>query len=350
MSAAVPIKKKQLKHKRRYCRTPGCSNIVKSQGLCQRHGAKPRMCKVPNCPKQAQGNFDGMCKAHFKAHKLAQTPLPQPPAATAPPPPPAGETVYDRIIPSSIGWFGNSADMPLIAHLRRGFDDNLPSAWHRNDERRARGLWPVHNPATQLESWERELVWTEILLLTGNPEASFRHLARGWGRDKGFHMVLAQFICERQGNVERKQRKKYTSADQQQQHVSSTQSSSSSWASVQPMTAATPSAPSFQHHYHSHDGFQQANQSMYQSESTGHNNSAYPIIPDLKFYGDAAYNEALAADLLNFTEDDPASSTDEEFNMRMEEGIVSAEEDDDISSGKHDDDESTFTVKRVSSI
>jgi hypothetical protein len=46
----------------------------------------------------------------------------------------------------------------------------------------------------------------EILILTGVPGASFRHLARAWGRDKGFHMVLAQFICERHGDVERKKR------------------------------------------------------------------------------------------------------------------------------------------------
>jgi hypothetical protein len=46
----------------------------------------------------------------------------------------------------------------------------------------------------------------EILVLTGAPGASFRHLARAWGRDKGFHMVLAQFICERQGDVQRKKR------------------------------------------------------------------------------------------------------------------------------------------------
>lgn len=49
----------KLKHKRRYCRIEGCERIVKSQGLCQRHGAKPRLCKVQGCEKQAQGNFDG---------------------------------------------------------------------------------------------------------------------------------------------------------------------------------------------------------------------------------------------------------------------------------------------------
>ena len=51
----------KVKHKRRFCRIEGCERIVKSQGLCQRHGAKPRLCKVDGCEKQAQGNFDGTC-------------------------------------------------------------------------------------------------------------------------------------------------------------------------------------------------------------------------------------------------------------------------------------------------
>ena len=49
----------KVKHKRRFCKVEGCERIVKSQGLCQRHGAKPRLCKVKDCTKQAQGNFDG---------------------------------------------------------------------------------------------------------------------------------------------------------------------------------------------------------------------------------------------------------------------------------------------------
>lgn len=61
--------KTTLKHKRRFCKVEGCSRIVKSQGVCQRHGAKPRKCRIVDCPKQAQGNYDGMCKAHFRAHK-----------------------------------------------------------------------------------------------------------------------------------------------------------------------------------------------------------------------------------------------------------------------------------------
>ena len=122
-----------------------------------------------------------------------------------PPPPPSGESVYDRIIPESIAWCPRvGAQMPLVAHIKAGFDAGKPPAWHRNEERRARGMWPVTSPATQLEAWERELVWTEILILTGNSQTSFRHLARAWGRDKGFQTVLAQFICERKGSVERK--------------------------------------------------------------------------------------------------------------------------------------------------
>lgn len=125
-SSSLSSDKKQLKHKRRYCRTPGCTNIVKSQGLCQRHGAKPRMCKVVGCQKQAQGNFDGMCKSHFKAHKRNTTPLPPRPQeeVVTMPPPPQGESVYDGIIPASIAWNPNmGTPMPLIAHLRAGFED-----------------------------------------------------------------------------------------------------------------------------------------------------------------------------------------------------------------------------------
>jgi hypothetical protein len=218
---------KVLKHKRRFCRAPGCTRIVKSQGLCQRHGAKPRKCKVEGCDKQAQGNFDGMCKSHFKTCKRMSAPLtvqqqqhhhyhqlqPHDVPLSSEPPPPEGPSVYHWVLPASISWHpgdrddrGNPTEMPLIAHLREGYEAGKPAAWHRNEERRARGLWPVHNPAMQLEGWERELVWMEILVLTGNSEASFRHLARGWGRDKGFHMVLAQFICTRHGDVERKRR------------------------------------------------------------------------------------------------------------------------------------------------
>lgn len=191
-----------VKHKRRYCRVPNCTKIVKSQGLCQRHGAKTRKCKVETCNKQAQGNFDGMCKSHFKLIKSEL--IHKPPEPSEPPKPP-GVSVFDKVIPASLAWKGEGK-FPLIQHLQMGFDEQRPRGWHRNEERRARGMAEVFNPKIQLEGWERELVWMEICLLSGSPQASFRHLARAWGRDKGFHMVLAQFICERQGNVERKKR------------------------------------------------------------------------------------------------------------------------------------------------
>ena len=198
-----------------------------------------------------------MCKAHFKAYKKATTPIvvdqemqQQPDMAGF------GESVYDRILPSCISWTPNSGtEMPLILHLREGFEGNKPPAWHRNEERIARGLFPVVSAATQLEDWERELVWTEILLLTGNANASFRHLARGWGRDKGFHMVLAQFICERHGDVERKRRDR---------------------VSV---------------------GRKRENSNEYNSDSEY---VGAADVWDDACYGDAAYNEALASQLLNF--------------------------------------------------
>jgi len=47
----------------------------------------------------------------------------------------------------------------------------------------------------------------EILLLSGGtPFANFRDLAHAWGREKGFHLLLATSVCERRGEVERKKR------------------------------------------------------------------------------------------------------------------------------------------------
>ena len=47
----------------------------------------------------------------------------------------------------------------------------------------------------------------EILLLSGGtPYANFKHLAHAWGREKGFHNVLANAVCDRRGEVERKKR------------------------------------------------------------------------------------------------------------------------------------------------
>jgi hypothetical protein len=47
----------------------------------------------------------------------------------------------------------------------------------------------------------------EILLLAGGtPYANFKDLAHAWGREKGFHHLLAASVCERRGEVERKKR------------------------------------------------------------------------------------------------------------------------------------------------
>lgn len=46
--------------------------------------------------------------------------------------------------------------MPLIAFLAEG--SVQAPGWHRNGERRARGMFPVTSPSSQLEPWERQLV------------------------------------------------------------------------------------------------------------------------------------------------------------------------------------------------
>ena len=268
-----------LKHKRRFCRIEGCDRIVKSQGLCQRHGAKPKTCKVEGCAKQAQGNFDLMCKAHFKAMKRQTTPIPKV-LNTDTPPPAEGVSVYDDILPSSLNFLpsdkkiktDNGEDelnnlMPLIGHLKHGFDTLKPPAWHRNEERRSRGLFPIDNPAAQLEGWERELVWMEILVLTGVPGASFRHLARAWGRDKGFHMVLAQFICERFGETERKKRHGEKNTGKKKQCKS-----------------------------------KKVKTKVLSMNSDGEIKDVGAEVWDPSIYGDIDTNEALAADIFGFTE------------------------------------------------
>ena len=60
-------KEKKLKYKRRICKIDGCQRIVKSQGVCQRHGAITNRCRMFDCDKQAQGNFDGMCSTYQKS-------------------------------------------------------------------------------------------------------------------------------------------------------------------------------------------------------------------------------------------------------------------------------------------
>jgi len=94
------------------------------------------------------------------------------------PPPPEGESVYDSILPQSIAFRPqvgrNYKDdgktdgtepppppegvnlMPLVKFLREGADKE--PGWHRNGERRARGMFPLSSLSSQLETWERQLV------------------------------------------------------------------------------------------------------------------------------------------------------------------------------------------------
>jgi hypothetical protein len=44
------------------------------------------------------------------------------------------------------------------------------------------------------------------LLSGGTPYANFKDLSYAWGREKGFHHLLATSVCERRGEVERKKR------------------------------------------------------------------------------------------------------------------------------------------------
>ena len=43
------------KPSKRLCRYPGCTRVIKSQGHCQRHGARAKRCRIEGCEKQAQG-------------------------------------------------------------------------------------------------------------------------------------------------------------------------------------------------------------------------------------------------------------------------------------------------------
>jgi hypothetical protein len=233
--------------KKRLCRFPGCVRVIKSQGHCQRHGARAKRCRVIGCDKQAQGTHDGMCKRHWKDLNFPQSTK----VNEKEPPLPEGESIYDTILPQSVAFrpsnptndnvcnkrkpvkkeskkgasaVGGVTDtdddeddkeppeppksttvMPLVRFLSDG--RSKPAGWHRASERRARGLFPVPTNGHQLEPWEKQLALVEILLLAGGtPYANFRHLGHAWGREKGFHLVLANSVFERRGDIDRKRR------------------------------------------------------------------------------------------------------------------------------------------------
>lgn len=237
--------KRVVKHKRRYCKTTGCTRIVKSQGLCQRHGAVAKKCMITGCTKQAQGNFSGMCSKYnyveyslfvfflesshdltfcfsvcflvstppelhynitqsgvpsFANKNVATLPAAPPPPLPRPQPGAVGgvDSVYDTVLPMSVGFIkpandddGSSSIMPLVRHFLEGA--GKPPAWHRTEERMARGLPPVE-ASTALEDWERVLLWMEILLLSGSSIEAFSRFAAAWGQEEGFQLVLSQVL------------------------------------------------------------------------------------------------------------------------------------------------------------
>jgi hypothetical protein len=157
-------------------------------------------------------------EAHFKAFKNDGT-VHAPVVVTQPAHPttngtslqpsvskPTVESIFDRVLPSSIAYHCNGplSEMPLIQHLRNGFDGGKAPAWHRNEERQIRNLPPALNANVHFEPWEIDMVWTETLLLTSNPEANFTHLAYAWGQEPGFHVTAVRALCRhRSVNVSR---------------------------------------------------------------------------------------------------------------------------------------------------
>lgn len=89
--------------------------------------------------------------------------------------------------------------MPLGSYLKQGYSNKLPPGWHRNLERKARQLVPVCDLSLPFETWEIDLIWIEIGLLTGFSDASFVQLSYAWGREPGFHYSIARTLCESRG-------------------------------------------------------------------------------------------------------------------------------------------------------
>ena len=224
--------------KRRTCKFPGCTSTVKSQGHCQRHGAKPKRCKFSNCPAQAQGSHKGYCKKHWREIEAPEderlTPrksMEEDTKIEA-----SGFSVYDEILPASFAFKSSKGSkvkkeddestvdeekrvkiiggelIPIAQH----FVDNahLEAGWHRKNERLARGIRPPKSASTQLEPWEKQLAVLEIALMAGTgcdhtktAALYHKHIAHAWGREKGFHKIILEHICVRRGELERKKRK-----------------------------------------------------------------------------------------------------------------------------------------------
>ncbi len=115
-----------------------------------------------------------MCKRHWKQVHCPEEEHPAVEPALQPPAP-EGESVYDNILPSSISFRpviikpkgANEDDfrMPLVRFLKQ--NNTREAGWHRNQERKARGIFPVSSLSTQFEPFERQLVRKQFFQWTG---------------------------------------------------------------------------------------------------------------------------------------------------------------------------------------
>ena len=250
-----------LKRPKRMCRFPGCPNVIKSQGHCQRHGAIVKRCKVENCMRQVQGQFNGMCTRHYK-ESLKQESNVEETKVEEEVPVDVGPSVYDRIIPDSLVWkqgagnsninnnskkgnsgneakdgignksqnqvapnsnhnnstatsltFVNTNEMPLIEFLRSGM--HLEPGWHRKNERLIQDpKHPLLSLGERLTPEEKQLLMLEKCLLSGtiyynslsNQVRTNKELEHAWGKSRNVVKRAISEICERRGDTSRSKR------------------------------------------------------------------------------------------------------------------------------------------------
>ena len=102
-------------------------------------------------------------------------------------------SVCERILPTSLGWKGG-AMMPLAVFLEDGYKQQAPFGWHRQLEQICRNK-DITTVDSDFAPWEMDLLFSEILLLTGYHLDYSVFLAHAWGRENGFHTDLALSIC-----------------------------------------------------------------------------------------------------------------------------------------------------------
>ena len=171
----------KAKAKRRYCKMESCERTVKSQGLCQSHGAKPCKCKISGCDKQAQGNFKNMCKSHFREYHGLDAAFPPPNNVDASP------EVAPMAAPVAMFFQENAITgkpvAPLSNYLRAGLEARKGFGWHRSEERAASAMCPAY-ANQELEEWETDLIAIEIMSLESCPKTCV-YLAYAWGKQEG---------------------------------------------------------------------------------------------------------------------------------------------------------------------